>query len=230
VSDADAVADCVRAHVAWFTALAMSTGGRVWTDGPLTWAWVPSERTVHALFPEDVPDEVIARGLADARHVRARSVAVWSAVDRTRPELLAAGFEEGWQPWWMTAPTADLVRPTDTTRVFLTSSTGKDDAGSGPLLGHGHTWRAEARVDDRYAGRAWIHVEGDLAGLFDMEVWPRFQRRGLGTALVRLLGATAREHGAERVALNATEEGAELYQTVGFVRAGEGRTWWRHRP
>ncbi len=226
----DGVSDCVRAHVAWYTTRAELTGGQVWTDGPVTWAWVPSEKTLHALFPEVIPAEVLTRGVAGARRLRARSIAVWSAADQARPELLAAGFDQGWQPWWMTAPTADFVPLGAAARAFLTDTAGRDDSGPAPLLGHGHTWRAEARVKGRYAGRAWIHLVGDLAGLFDMEVWPRFQRRGIGTELVNLLGITARRHGADRVVLNATPEGAQLYQTVGFTRVGAGRTWWRHRP
>ncbi|HEY5822029.1 MAG TPA: GNAT family N-acetyltransferase [Propionibacteriaceae bacterium] len=232
--DPAAVADCVGAHVAWFTAKATLSAGWVWNDGLVRWAWVPTERTMHGLFPESVPTQTAERAFRDARRLRARSVAIWSDVDLERPELEDAGFEVGWQPWWMSAPTdgfeASAFGPAGQSRVRLTADPRPDDAGSAGLLTRPNTWRAEATVDGAYAGRAWIHLDGTTAGLFDMEVWPRFRRRGLGTELLQLLIGTAREHGAERAVLNATPEGAQLYRAAGFVRVGEGRTWWRHKP
>ncbi|MFZ1995121.1 MAG: GNAT family N-acetyltransferase [Solirubrobacteraceae bacterium] len=49
-------------------------------------------------------------------------------------------------------------------------------------------WHAVARVNGRFAGRAWASAQDTVAGIYDMEVWPAFQRRGLGRALVRQLG------------------------------------------
>lgn len=226
--DAAAVAECVRAHVAWFSAKATLSAGWVWDDGLVRWAWVPTERTLHGLFPEKVPAATAERAFRDARRLRAASVAIWSDTDVERPDLVGAGFDIGWQPWWMSVST-EAFPPSTTTRVRLTASTRSDDAGSAGLLTRPNTWRAEAEADGTYAGRAWIHLDGSTAGLFDMEVWPRFRRRGLGTELLRLLVGAAREHGAERVVLNATPEGERLYRTAGFVRVGQGRTWWRHK-
>jgi GNAT superfamily N-acetyltransferase len=92
-----------------------------------------------------------------------------------------------------------------------------------------HTWLAVARVHGRPAGQAWSHLTGRLAGVFDMEVWPRYQRRGLGTGLVRAVCAAAAAAGARHAVLNATPEGEKLYSTVGFRRVGDGITWWLHR-
>lgn len=66
----------------------------------------------------------------------------------------------------------------------------------------------------------------DLAGIFDMAVWPSFRRRGLGTALLRAICAAAT--GARHAALNATPEGKLLYSRCGFTHIGEGTTWWLH--
>ena len=227
--DPAAVADCARAHIAWYTARAALPGGRRWSDVEVDWTWVAAERTAYALFPGPAPAVVWSRGLAVARRLRARSVAVWSAVDEDAPDLRAAGFERGWQPGWMSVPTAGFDYPTPSKRCRIVELTGPDDVDRGGLLGLGHTWRAEARIDGRYAGRAWIHLDGDLAGLFDMEVWPPFQRQGLGTELLGLLVRVAAEHGATRVVLNATPDGGHLYTRHGFVPVGAGRTWWRHR-
>src|SRR5436305_1232545 len=59
-------------------------------------------------------------------------------------------------------------------------------------------WHAVARIDGRLGGRAWSFVAGDVAGVYDMEVWPALQRRGLGRALLRTVCDAAREAGASR--------------------------------
>ena len=67
-----------------------------------------------------------------------------------------------------------------------------------------------------------------IAGICDMDVWPRFQRRGLGRALLRAVCGSARAAGARDAVLNATPDGERLYSTEGFVRIGNGITYWHH--
>ena len=87
-------------------------------------------------------------------------------------------------------------------------------------------WYAAAYDEGRFAGRAWSFTgEEGLAGIFDMEVWPPFRRRGLGTGLLTTVGAAS---GARRAVLNATLEGKLLYEKCGFREIGEGITYWRH--
>lgn len=82
----------------------------------------------------------------------------------------------------------------------------------------------------RFAGRAWSYLDGDLAGIFDMDVWPPFRRRGFGTGLLHAVCAAARRAGAQHTVLNATPEGKVLYSARGFNQIGEGIAWWCHRP
>ena len=89
-------------------------------------------------------------------------------------------------------------------------------------------WHAVARVDGQFAGRAWSLLQGDVAGIYDMEVLPQFQRRGLGRALLRTVCEAARAAGATRAVLNATPEGERLYSVEGFVHVGRGITYWNH--
>jgi GNAT superfamily N-acetyltransferase len=91
-----------------------------------------------------------------------------------------------------------------------------------------HTWYAAAydHPSGRFAGRAWSHVNGETAGVFDMEVWPAFQRRGLGSGLLRAVVAAAADAGADNAVLNATPEGKLLYESCGFRQIGAGITWW----
>ena len=90
------------------------------------------------------------------------------------------------------------------------------------------TWHAVARIG-RPAGRTRVVLDGDLAGVFDVAVWPAFRRRGLGTGIVRALCSAAASAGATHAVLNATREGERLYSTVGFSRIGDGITWWLRR-
>jgi GNAT superfamily N-acetyltransferase len=41
---------------------------------------------------------------------------------------------------------------------------------------------AVARVDGRLARRGWAFAPRDIAGIYDMDVWPDFRRLGLGRA------------------------------------------------
>ena len=68
----------------------------------------------------------------------------------------------------------------------------------------------------------------DIASVYDMDVWPGFQRQGLGRALLRTVCASARVAGARAAVLNATPDGEQLYSAEGFVRIGTGITYWHH--
>ena len=229
---APTVDDAVASHVSWMTALAGLPGGATWTDGPLRWAYDAPYGTLHALFPDRVCVDAARRGLDRAQEHGAAHVAIWSAVDVARPELLDVGFEVGWQPWWMGVATADLddgpVRLAR--RVGASLRAGVREAARQPLLARADTWRAEARVDGHRVGRAWGHRSGAVAGLYDMAVGRRHRRQGLGRELVATVAAEAARRGADRLVLNATPDGERLYTACGFVRLGEGRTWWWHAP
>lgn len=221
------IADCVRSHVAWISLQAVACGGATGTAGAIDWAWVPPSRTLHLLFPDKPGEGDVESALAIADGVGATATALWSARDRRLPQLRDLGFTAGWQPWWMQAdPTR--VRA-EVPRVRLATAVPPQDAGLAPLLGRPDALLAEAVVDGRFAGRAWLHLDGEIAGLYDMEVLPAFQRRGLGRELVGLLAAEAAARGARRLTLNATPVGAVLYASCGFRMLGAGRTWWRHR-
>lgn len=92
----------------------------------------------------------------------------------------------------------------------------------------GSAFHALARIDGRVAGRAWSFAPGPVAGIYDMVVWPRYQRRGLGRALLRAVCAAARARGAHAAVLNARPDGERLYSAEGFARIGTGITYWHH--
>jgi GNAT superfamily N-acetyltransferase len=229
------VSDCERAQTSWYTTCARLLGGEAWSEGGLTWA----RGLGHAdlLFPSEIDSEAFARGLVRARRP-GEIVGAWLSLDVDPAPLAAAGFERGWSPWWMTALIADIGDTRDT-RVGLkeltTDYTGEHADYARMLVltreRPKQTWYAAAYADGirRFAGHAWSHLtEGNIAGIFDMAVWPQFRRQGLGTALLQIVAGAARAAGAEHAVLNATPDGKKLYETRGFHQVGEGITWWLH--
>jgi GNAT superfamily N-acetyltransferase len=109
---------------------------------------------------------------------------------------------------------------------------GPPDESAGPMAGQvahgGRAWRAVAYHENEVAGQAWSFLDGDLAGVFDMDAWPRFRRRGIRTGLLRAVCGAARNAGAETAVLNATPQGKLLYSACGFTQIGEGITYWLH--
>lgn len=229
------VADCERVQASWFHLRAQLPDGESWTDGPL--AWVAHAGEQYLMFPRELPDPALRRGLDRARGVGRTTVGVWLNRDVDPEPLARNGFQRGWAPWWMSA-SLPLVGSLDE-RVILQTRT--DDYGGEHAsyadqltltrLSPRRVWYAAAYSDaGRFAGRAWSCLDGDLAGVFDMAVWELFRRRGLGSGLLRAVCAAATAAGARAAVLNATAMGARLYETCGFVRVGEGITWWRHLP
>jgi len=230
------VADCEWVQTDWYGRCARLTGGEVWQDDGLDWVWMPHSRSLMLMFPTAADPSALARGVERGKRQDAKIVGAWlglPAEDAVAGALSKAGFERGWAPWWMAAPMSAIFGPPDP-RIVLEDDTaeyGEPEDRELLVLAQARPqvdWHAAARVDGRFAGRCWSHLAGQLVGIFDMAVWPRFQRRGLGTGLMRGVCAPAAAAGAEHAVLNATPEGEKLYLTMGFERLGDGITWWLH--
>jgi GNAT superfamily N-acetyltransferase len=226
------VSECERVQAAWLVTRAHALGGESWEEGGLRWALEPSAASL--LFPARIDPSGVARGMR--RLPRGITVGAWLGRDVDAAPLYRAGFRRGWSPWWMVAR-LDQVGSCDDPRIQLKETS--DDYGGEHAsyarnlalarLRPKQVWYAAAYTGSpsRFAGHAWSYLSDDgLAGVFDMAVWPRFRRRGLGTALLRTVCTAAGEAGADRAVLNATPEGKHLYETCGFTQAGEGITWW----
>lgn len=226
------VAECEASQTQWNGALALAGGGSVWTDQGLRWAWQAHDGQLMLNFPRAIDETAAKRGVEFAREHNARIVGAWLSPQTDATPLEALGFERGWEPWWMAARLDAIKEPNDP-RVALSTDVPEYGPNGQRLLSlargeRPRAWHAVARVDGRFAGRAWILVAGEVAGVYDMEVWPQFRRRGLGRALVRTLCEAARTVGANRAVLNATPEGERLYSAEGFVHVGRGITYWHH--
>jgi GNAT superfamily N-acetyltransferase len=208
------VRDCELVQADWLRAQAHAEGGAAWEDGGLSWAIGPDFASL--LFPTEIDPDALARGLARLPST-CPGVGAWLSLDVDATPLGRAGFERGWSPWWMRASLPDVGEAGDP-RIELEA---KGE----------HTWYAAAYdgAERRFAGHAWSHLAGDVAGVFDMAVWPQFRRRGLGAGLLRAVCAAAAAAGGRHAVLNATPAGKRLYETCGFAQIGEGITWWLHR-
>jgi GNAT superfamily N-acetyltransferase len=226
------VADCEINQAAWNAAIALAGGGEVWDDDGLRWSWQAHDGQLMLNFPRRSPRRrpaEVSRRHASAVH--ASSALGWPATS-TPPPLETAGFERGWEPWWMAAALQSITEPDDQ-RVTITADVREYGPEGQRLLSLADThraraWHAVARVDGRFAGRAWAFAPSDVAGIYDLDVWPAFQRQGLGRALLRRLGHSARAAGAQVAVLNATPDGERLYAGEGFSRIGTGITYWHH--
>jgi GNAT superfamily N-acetyltransferase len=183
-------------------------------------------------FPRVIDETAARRGVEFAHEHNARIIGAWLSSETDVQKLETVGFERGWEPWWMAASLEAIPAPDDP-RVSLSADVPEYGPGGQRLLSlargdQPRAWHAVARVDGRFAGRSWSFVVGDIAGVYDMEVWPQFQRRGLGRALLHAVCAAAREAGATRAVLNATGDGERLYSGEGFAHVGRGITYWHH--
>lgn len=225
------VADCERLQTSWFRTRSEVLHGPVLVDGPLT--WYVDGVGAHLMFPAELPREELARGVEWCRSLGVR-IGVWLGEGVDPAPLADAGFREDSKPYWMTARMEDILPAADP-RVQLQEES-PDYRGAGAAYGRDlaltrqrpkHTWYAAAyeQGSGRFAGRVWAHVDGQVAGIYDMAVWPRFQRQGFGTALLRTVCEPVADAGATDVVLNATEQGRLLYERCGFEKIGDGATW-----
>jgi GNAT superfamily N-acetyltransferase len=229
------VDDCQRVQTNWYRLRAQTCGGDVWTDGPLTWTDGPDGQNL--MFPTAMTTTAVLRGVAHARDRGLTIVGAWLDLSVDPTPLAEAGFTRGWSPWWMTADLSEIVAAADP-RVELQLDSGdyeQEDPDYRKTLAVARrqptrAWYAAAYTAGarRFAGRAWSFLDGDLAGVFDMDVWPPFRRRRFGSGLLYMVCAAARQAGARHAVLNATPEGKLLYSACGFNQIGEGITWWRH--
>lgn len=226
------VADCERVQARWNRAIAIAGGGRAWDDAGLAWSWQAHDRQLMLSFPRVIDTAAVLRGVEAAQGLGAGIVGAWLTGDVDGSPLAAAGFEPGWEPCWMAAELS-VIGVCEDDRVSLTTTVPEYGPEGQRLLALAEgdapsAWHAVARVDGAFAGRAWSFAAGSCAGVYDMDVWPAFRRRGLGRSLLRAVCGAARTAGARFATLNATAEGELLYATEGFARLGTGMTYWRH--
>lgn len=228
MSDAELIAAAARVQADWRRAVAGATGGRVWEDDGVPCVAAGGELLI--LFPPALPEPTLDRTVAWAEEHDVELIGCWTAGDDAAVgrAVAAGGFQEGWRHHWMAA---DACAADADPRVAAARAIPEWDAYGQALLGMAgaRTVPFLARADGELAGFAWLHAPAGetVAGIFDVIVFERFRRRGLGRALTAAACAHAAALDCTHVTLNATGEGELLYTAAGFRSLGHGRTWWR---
>jgi GNAT superfamily N-acetyltransferase len=238
--DVELIRAAARNHTSWLTRAAVATGGAVVRQRGLTWTAPTPGGEAMLLFPRAASGPALDAMIDDARQRGARGIGYWASglepIDRPAEQLLARGFEWGWQPHWMAIDLARLPLADEDPRVSVVEAVPEYDGYGAALLALARarprrSWHAVARVDGAYAGHAWAHVIGGRfgsAGIYDVDVLPDHRRQGLGRALTLAVCRAATTAGARMATLNATGEGELLYRALGARSLGHGQTWWLH--
>jgi hypothetical protein len=240
-SDVELIRAAARNHTSWMTRAAEATGGAVVRTKDLTWTAPAPGGEAMLLFPKGTTSAAaLDEMIADVRERGARGIGCWATglepFDDLAERLMERDFEWGWQPHWMAIDLARLPLDDEDPRVSLADEVPEYDGYGAALLTLARarpqrSWHALARVDGAFAGRAWAHVDEDelgSAGIYDVDVWRRHRRRGIGRAVTLAVCRAAADAGARVATLNATGEGELLYRALGFRSLGLGQTWWRH--
>jgi GNAT superfamily N-acetyltransferase len=205
------IRSAVRNHTSWMTV----RGEAVHAHGELSWVLGRANSEASVPFPTRVTGEAADAMLADCRAARQCGIGCWTSglepIGELAAVLVARGFEWGWQAHWM-AFALDALPEIEDARVSVARDPLPD------------TWRATAS-----GGQAVVHLAGEDAGIYDVQVESAHRGTGLGRALTVAALRRAIQAGARTATVNATEEGTGLYSSLGARSLGHGQTFWIHR-
>lgn len=254
----DLIQEAANNHTDWFTASALVAGGAVRTENGLTCIESPASAPAVSgelilAFPrmDSHSGATLDAALSIARQNQVRQVSCWATLP-TQPsdlgaQLLARGFQWGWQPHWMALdlhllPPADFPVPAGL-EIFLDEGSVWDvddlphyDPTEAARLKAlirrtpQQTFHFGARLNGKIVGHSLLHLStgsGGIAGLYNVGVVPVARNQGIGRAISRAACAHAQTLGCEFVLLNAA---TTIYERLGFVSLGYGQTWWMFRP
>lgn len=237
-------------HIALFGANAIAGGGEVVRDGGIVYTYAGT--TQHGMLAFPVATEAymaiaLNRMMDYYRTHIPNGVGCWS-LDPVQPpslgvQLLARGFQPGWQPCWM-ALDLEMIddswnipeglevqaeNHTDLSIVRGLPNAGINSALSWQLLQHSPEQAQQfvARLHGNIVGHSCVLLstgEYGVAGIYNVGVLPKQQNQGIGKAVVIAACRYAKEKGYRYAVLNAT--GKRMYEQIGFRYISHGLTWW----
>jgi ribosomal protein S18 acetylase RimI-like enzyme len=211
-------------HRAWFRRNATAIGGRVERAGAVEMTVDGWGATI--AFPRSRRVEAAVERI---RELGLPHAGCWSlAPDQALgTRLVARGFGWAWQPHWMALDLASIPAGDGGHEVVIRRGRIPADV----PYGHGEidppaTVHLAVRRGGAIVGHAVVNPWRGVAGIYSMGVAERHRRRGVGRALTIAAARIAAERGCSHAVLNATDEGEQLYRSVGFESLGWGQTWW----
>ncbi|MCS3491751.1 ribosomal protein S18 acetylase RimI-like enzyme [Arthrobacter sp. JUb119] len=243
------IASAQEALSHWHQALAVATGGKIFTTHGCSWAWQPVRKRLILLFPEQPEQAGLRPALAEGHRLGARRVEAWVNSGAHADELRATGFSDNAQVSWHAGPLAiPMDRWTGKIRLGnnVPEATGADAAElnvtnlwreTSTQLSSGHpalrrVEHALARTDEgEIVGRGFAQQgpNGQLM-VHSLAVGKEHRRHGVGTALL---------HGLSRSMINplsppddevpqellaaATPSSADFFSANGLKLLGRGR-------
>ena len=238
-------------HRELFVLEAVNLGGSVCSSGGLTWTQAGVRGPSMIPFPalsDDTAGEELDHLIASYLQHPPKGAGCWS-LEPPQPadlgvRLLARGFQPGWRPCWMALDLRGLpiaggwpkglsitldnhsnllkVKDLPYVNVVIPAPPSLED-------NPGRWARFVATLHGKVVAQSVVFLStGELgaAGIYQVGVVPHARRKGIGQAVTRAACLYAREKGYRYAVLNATDAGRRTYEQLGFVRVGEGWTWW----
>ncbi|MGX1748394.1 GNAT family N-acetyltransferase [Glutamicibacter protophormiae] len=243
------IASAQEALSHWHQALAVATGGKIFTTHSCSWAWQPVRRRLVLLFPENPEPAGLRPALAEGMRLGARRVEAWVNSGADATQLKSAGFSDNAQVSWHAGPLAiPMDRWEGKIRLGnnVPEATGADAAElavtnlwreASPQLSSGHpalrrVEHAVARTEEgNIVGRGFAQqgLSGQLM-IHALAVGSDFRRQGIGTALLHGLSrsminplAPAEDEGPTELIAAATHSSADFFTANGLKLLGRGR-------
>jgi len=239
-----------HSHTELFKMNAICDGGEVCIKDGVIWTYNPKANKGDIAFPQ------LSKGNAGAllneivdyyRQRKVAGIGCWSLHPLPYPamgvKLLARGFQVGWQPNWMAIDLdniktgyavpqgLEIKEDNQTSTHSLTDLpySGNNGAVSSAVLTAQPqvAQRFIATLNGKIVGQSCVFfTEGEqrTAGLYEVGVIPEARNQGIGKAVVTAACKYAKRRGHRYAILNGT--GKKMYEDVGFVHIGYGRTWW----
>lgn len=246
-------------HIIWMGEGALAACGEVYRTNGVQWASAPDPKGGADIpfprMPSATAGETLDAIIADCRRRQVKEISCW-ALAPTRPrdlgaQLMARGFEWGWQPHWMAlnldAMPSEVFLP-DGLRVAVDDEADwdvddlpyyqrrtEDSAAPPTASAHSATmprrlWHFGVWMEGKIAGHCILHLTTGrlgVAGIYNMGTVPSVRQQGVGRAVLGAACRFAQTLGCHWATLNSAAD--DFYERQGFVSLGWGQTWWMHK-
>jgi ribosomal protein S18 acetylase RimI-like enzyme len=233
----------------WHQAVAIATGGKLFTTHGCSWAWQPARARLVLLFPAHAQEAGLRPGMAEGTRLGARRVDAWVNSGAPSGPLEAAGFSDAAQISWHAGELVGPVEPWDgrvrlgtdipeavgpDAKELQVANLWRDPATAGLSAGHPALRRVEqatARtLEGDLVGRAFAQQAfGGQLAIHGLAVSPAHRRLGIGSALLNGLArgmvnplGLDEDSSIELIAA-ASPRSAPFFEANGMRLLGRGR-------